>query len=60
MECEEFTDLILDIDTMLLQIENDMQMKNVARALIRIKQTRGLIANAQTTEDDMEVLDLIK
>lgn len=57
---EELSELILDIDALLMQIHSDMQSNNNNKALMRLRQARAMIADMQMPEDTLDALNIMK
>ncbi|MGV8151202.1 MAG: hypothetical protein ACP5NV_05735 [Candidatus Woesearchaeota archaeon] len=57
---EEFTEIIYDLDALLMQIHADMQANNNSKALIRVKQARAMVADMQMSEDALDVSNILK
>jgi hypothetical protein len=57
---EEYVDTIMDIDSLLMQVQSDMQINNNAKALFRIREARSMIAEMHESENDLYALNLIK
>lgn len=57
---EEYVDTIMNIDVLLMQVQSDMQINNNAKAMVRLREARSMIADMQELENDLDALNLIK
>lgn len=57
---EEFIDVIMDIDVLLMQIQSDIQQNNNTKAINRLRQARVMIADMQESGDYIQALNILK